>query len=288
MRVLLPRLFIWRRGETGLKPARAQAFDDGARALLLENALHALDGVALSIEQMAQSHHQLHVARPIIAPPARALHGFELLEAGFPETQHVRRQVETLRDLSNRAKSLFAFASHVHRSGDPRGGGRPQIMSYTPTTPHFKPKAPFGRVFAGAGLWTSRALAPKHSLSKFFYRRARAMDDWFHFPSKTPAVEHWSTPENAVGPRNWLYLVAALVFAMVIVGGATRLTELGLSITQWKPVTGVIPPLSAAEWAAAFEEYKKIRNLPNYSRIWTLKGSRSFTLGNGRIGCSGG
>ena len=114
------------------------------------------------------------------------------------------------------------------------------------------------------------------------------MDDWFHFPSKTPAVEHRPTPENAVGPRNWLYLVAALVFAMVIVGGATRLTESGLSITQWKPVTGVLPPLSAAEWAAAFEEYKKFRSLRNYSRIWTLKGSRSFTLGNGRIGCSGG
>ena len=91
------------------------------------------------------------------------------------------------------------------------------------------------------------------------------MDDWFHFPSKTPAVEHWSTPENAVGPRNWLYLVAALVFAMVVVGGATRLTESGLSITQWKPVTGVIPPLSAAEWAAAFEEYKKI---PQFTELF--------------------
>ena len=42
--------------------------------------------------------------------------------------------------------------------------------------------------------------------------------------------------------RLWLYAVAALVFAMVLVGGATRLTELGLSITQWKPVTGVVPP----------------------------------------------
>ncbi|MFY9832000.1 MAG: COX15/CtaA family protein [Methylocystis sp.] len=91
------------------------------------------------------------------------------------------------------------------------------------------------------------------------------MDDWFHFPSKTPAVEHRPTPENAVGPRNWLYLVAALVFAMVIVGGATRLTESGLSITQWKPVTGVLPPLSAAEWAAAFEEYKKI---PQFTELF--------------------
>src|SRR5271157_471089 len=90
------------------------------------------------------------------------------------------------------------------------------------------------------------------------------MEDWFHFPSMTPAVEHWSTPENAVGPRNWLYLVAALVFAMVIVGGATRLTESGLSITQWKPVTGVIPPLSAADWQAEFDRYRQI---PQFARL---------------------
>ncbi|MGA8171054.1 MAG: COX15/CtaA family protein [Methylocystis sp.] len=84
------------------------------------------------------------------------------------------------------------------------------------------------------------------------------MEDLLNFPSKTRAVEHWPTPENATGVRNWLYLVAALVVAMVIVGGATRLTESGLSITQWKPVTGVIPPQSQAEWTAAFEEYKTI------------------------------
>jgi cytochrome c oxidase assembly protein subunit 15 len=84
------------------------------------------------------------------------------------------------------------------------------------------------------------------------------MEDWFNFPSKTPAVEPWPTPENAVGLRNWLYVIAALVFAMVLVGGATRLTESGLSITQWKPMTGVIPPLSQSEWIAAFEDYKKI------------------------------
>ena len=43
--------------------------------------------------------------------------------------------------------------------------------------------------------------------------------------------------------RVWLYAVAALVLAMVLVGGATRLTESGLSITEWKPVMGVMPPL---------------------------------------------
>ncbi len=56
--------------------------------------------------------------------------------------------------------------------------------------------------------------------------------------------------------RLWLYAVAALVMAMVLVGGATRLTESGLSITEWKPVMGVVPPLSQGNaWQAAFEKY---------------------------------
>jgi heme a synthase len=59
---------------------------------------------------------------------------------------------------------------------------------------------------------------------------------------------------NAVA--NWLFTVAALVFSMVVIGGITRLTESGLSITEWKPLTGAIPPLSAADWAAAFDKYK--------------------------------
>jgi heme a synthase len=56
--------------------------------------------------------------------------------------------------------------------------------------------------------------------------------------------------------RLWLYAVAALVLAMVLVGGATRLTESGLSITEWKPVTGVVPPLSQDAWQAAFVQYQ--------------------------------
>ena len=47
---------------------------------------------------------------------------------------------------------------------------------------------------------------------------------------------------------NWLFAVAALVVAIVLVGGITRLTESGLSITEWKPVTGVLPPLTEADW----------------------------------------
>nr|WP_115367734.1 COX15/CtaA family protein [Alteripontixanthobacter maritimus] len=55
---------------------------------------------------------------------------------------------------------------------------------------------------------------------------------------------------------NWLWFVAALVVAMVAVGGITRLTESGLSITEWQPITGTIPPLSDAAWMAEFEKYQ--------------------------------
>jgi cytochrome c oxidase assembly protein subunit 15 len=58
--------------------------------------------------------------------------------------------------------------------------------------------------------------------------------------------------------RLWLLAVAALMFATLVVGGATRLTESGLSIVEWKPVTGVVPPLDAAGWQAEFEKYQAI------------------------------
>ncbi len=69
---------------------------------------------------------------------------------------------------------------------------------------------------------------------------------------------------NMRGVRIWLFVVAALVFAMVLIGGATRLTESGLSITRWQPVTGVIPPLSDADWQAEFARYKQI---PQYAQL---------------------
>ena len=58
--------------------------------------------------------------------------------------------------------------------------------------------------------------------------------------------------------RIWLYVMAFLVLCMVVVGGATRLTESGLSITEWAPISGTIPPLSDADWAKEFEAYKQI------------------------------
>ena len=67
------------------------------------------------------------------------------------------------------------------------------------------------------------------------------------------------TPDRADGlVRAWLWVVAAMIFAMVVVGGATRLTGSGLSITEWAPILGAIPPLGDADWAAAFARYKEI------------------------------
>jgi cytochrome c oxidase assembly protein subunit 15 len=69
-------------------------------------------------------------------------------------------------------------------------------------------------------------------------------------------------PMRAV--RRWLWSIAALVAGMVMLGGATRLTGSGLSITEWNVVTGVFPPLSEAAWLAEFEKYKAI---PQYQAI---------------------
>ena len=64
--------------------------------------------------------------------------------------------------------------------------------------------------------------------------------------------------------RIWLMVVAALVFAVAAVGGATRVTGSGLSIVEWRPVTGTIPPLSENAWQAEFEKYKTI---PQYREL---------------------
>jgi len=67
-----------------------------------------------------------------------------------------------------------------------------------------------------------------------------------------------------VAIRIWLLGIAALIVLMVGVGGATRLTDSGLSITEWKPILGAIPPLNDADWQAAFDKYKQI---PEYSQV---------------------
>ena len=76
------------------------------------------------------------------------------------------------------------------------------------------------------------------------------------------STERLTARPIAVG--RWLLGMAALIFVMVVVGGITRLTESGLSITEWKPVSGTIPPLTQAEWEQAFDLYKAT---PEYLQV---------------------
>ena len=85
-------------------------------------------------------------------------------------------------------------------------------------------------------------------------------------------VEHLRNTKRPIAISNWLYFVASLVFIMIIIGGITRLTESGLSITEWKLITGIFPPLSEAAWLSEFEKYKQI---PEYL---TINGPAGMTL----------
>jgi cytochrome c oxidase assembly protein subunit 15 len=85
--------------------------------------------------------------------------------------------------------------------------------------------------------------------------------------------------------RIWLYSVAALIALMVMVGGATRLTESGLSITEWKPVAGTLPPLGSAQWSAEFEKYRATTQykelnrgmmLPDFKKIYWWEWAHRF------------
>jgi len=90
------------------------------------------------------------------------------------------------------------------------------------------------------------------------------------------AVERPSIEIRARLVRAWLYAVAALVVVMVLVGGATRLTESGLSITEWQPVMGAIPPLSQAQWQAEFEKYQAIPQYREINRSMSLEAFKSI------------
>jgi heme a synthase len=81
---------------------------------------------------------------------------------------------------------------------------------------------------------------------------------------ETPFAERERIERNRMLVRSWLYAVLFVLFALVMVGGATRLTDSGLSITEWKPIHGVIPPMSDAEWQEEFDKYQQI---PEYRQI---------------------
>jgi len=109
--------------------------------------------------------------------------------------------------------------------------------------------APLGRI-------DRRVIAHYHASSAILGRRFMAV-------SMKQGQEAVSTSADAT-VRTWLLIVAGLVFAMIVVGGATRLTDSGLSITEWLPILGAIPPLSEADWQAVFEKY---RSIPEYAIV---------------------
>ncbi|PIB97058.1 COX15/CtaA family protein [Caulobacter sp. X] len=74
----------------------------------------------------------------------------------------------------------------------------------------------------------------------------------------------------------WLFIVAAMVFSMVVVGGATRLTDSGLSITQWQPIMGALPPMSDQAWRESFELYKQIPQYHLVNPDMTLEGYKGI------------
>jgi heme a synthase len=75
---------------------------------------------------------------------------------------------------------------------------------------------------------------------------------------------------------NWLFVVATLIVAMVAIGGITRLTESGLSITEWKPISGIVPPLNDAQWQAEFDHYKQIGQYQQLNQGMTLSGFKAI------------
>jgi cytochrome c oxidase assembly protein subunit 15 len=96
--------------------------------------------------------------------------------------------------------------------------------------------------------------------------------------SEASPASRMTEPHPAASRRSvvrlWLYAVAALLVLTLVVGGATRLTESGLSIVEWKPVTGVLPPVSQEAWQAAFDKYQQI---PQYREL-----NRGMSLGEFR------
>ena len=123
-----------------------------------------------------------------------------------------------------------------------------RILSRLPRNASFS--HPLGGVFRRPSLWTqgrqltlgAKATRPRAFDPRFFSSNAAAT-------AELPVL----SPPPVAG---WLIFSSVLVFAVIVVGGVTRLTESGLSITEWKPITGVIPPLSQAEWEEEFTKYK--------------------------------
>ena len=91
-----------------------------------------------------------------------------------------------------------------------------------------------------------------------------------------PAAPAAVSPGSRLPVAAWLLACCALVFAMVVVGGATRLTHSGLSIVEWQPLVGALPPLNDAQWAETFEKYKLTPEFKLRNHDMTVEGFKSI------------
>ncbi|KAL4082017.1 cytochrome oxidase assembly protein-domain-containing protein [Scleroderma yunnanense] len=135
-----------------------------------------------------------------------------------------------------------------------------------PTLRHGFRTASRSSILGSAGLLSYRVNPPVrtssppwrlHSVISYQGSKLRELGPrFFSTNSSHPGVDTSSLPvlaPPAVG--RWLLASSALVFAVIVVGGVTRLTESGLSITEWRPITGILPPLTAEDWAVELEKY---------------------------------
>src|SRR5262249_17845836 len=148
-------------------------------------------------------------------------------------------------------------------------GSRARARSARTPSPAATRRSPAraGRRRRSACAVASTCSAPKRMAARRC--RARAMTIWSAAPRQ--AASRCSMNGTVISSdlrrrviRLWLCAVAAVIFALVVVGGATRLTGSGLSIVEWRPVTRILPPLTEDGWQADFAKYRMI---PQYKQV---------------------
>jgi heme a synthase len=137
-----------------------------------------------------------------------------------------------------------ARSTSLRNSNVPPSRGISGLLTKTAT-----PARPLGLKLEHKSLFAARTLPLQRRASHNLAASKR-----FFSQAPPPSQPLPLLPPKSVGI--WLMISSTLVFSIIVVGGVTRLTESGLSITEWKPITGVIPPLTQQEWEQEFTKYK--------------------------------